>query len=159
MPTNEGLVIPGSNDYDELRTKNWDVGWFFNFSGSPFPGAVMKQQYSSSFNDEGYFTEPWDFGKVDGLWDSFIRARTFDEQLAIAEEIQLDFLERRIFIPLFRTKRFHSWWPSVRNMPLTQCCTVADVVEDMEQIWVDRDFTPFGDKTDGGSPNYVPGSN
>ena len=159
VPTGEGLVIPGSSDFDELRTKNWDVGWFFLFSGSPFPGANMRLQYGPTFNDEGYFTEHWDLGPVGQLWVDFLQARTFDEQLAIAEEIQIDLLERRIFVPLFRTKRFHSWWPSLRNMPLTQCCTVADVVEDMEQLWIDRDFTPFGDKTDGGSPNYVPGSN
>ena len=119
----------------------------------------MRQQYSSAFNEDDYFTEPWDFGKVDGLWDDFIQARTFDEQLAIAEMIQLDFLESRIFLPIFRSKRFHSWWPSLRNMPLTQCCTVADVVEDMEQLWIDRDFAPFGSDTDGGSPNYMPGRN
>ena len=158
-PNDEGLVIPGSNDFDELRTKNWDVGWFFLFSGSPFPGANMRLQYGPTFNEEGYFTEPWDLGGVPQLWDDFLQARTFEEQRAIADKIQLDFLERRIFVGLFRTKRFHSWWPALRNMPLTQCCTVADVVEDMEQLWVDRNFAPFGSDTDGGSPNYMPGRN
>ena len=158
-PTDEGLVIPGSNDFDELRTKNWDVGWFFLFSGSPFPGANMRLQYGPTFNEEGYFTEPWDLGPVPQLWQDFLQAKTFEEQLAVAELIQLDFLERRIFVPIFRSKRFHSWWPALRNMPLTQCCTVADVVEDMEQLWIDRDFAPFGSGTDGGSPNYVPGRN
>ena len=153
-------MIPGSNDFDELRTKNWDVGWFFLFSGSPFPGAEhappvrlrpsMKRATSPSPGTSAPSTQ---------LWQDFLQAKTFDEQLAVAEMIQLDFLERRIFIPIFRSKRFHSWWPALRNMPLTQCCTVADVVEDMEQLWIDRDFAPFGSGTDGGSPNYVPGRN
>ena len=56
---------------------------------------------------------------------------------------------------MFRSAIFHSWWPALRNMPRTQCCTVADVVEDMEALWIDRDFTPFGTRTEGDVGNFM----
>ena len=153
--TSEGLVVPGRNETAELESKNWDVLYFFLLAGSPYPGFQMRAEFSSVRNDSGWFTEDWDYSFVDPLWDQFDATSDRAVQQRIAEQIQELMLEKLYFVPMFRSAIFHSWWPALRNMPRTQCCTVADVVEDMEALWIDRDFTPFGTKTEGDVGNFM----
>lgn len=151
VPTSEGIVTPGSREDDELRTKNWDLGFRFLLSGGDFPGFVFRDQFSSLWNAQlgGIFSNDWDFSEVDPLWDQFDAEPSRARQGEIVDEIQMKFLENLYTIPVFRSAVFHAWWPSVFDMPRTQCCTVSDVVEDLELVWINQDHTPFGDLTAG----------
>ena len=87
------------------------------------------------------------------LWDEFDGTSDVTRQHEIVDQIQKDFLETLYQIPMYRFFSFHAWWPAVRNMPRTGCCTVDDMVEDMERVWIDRDFRPFGDLIESDGPN------
>ncbi len=153
-PTSEGLVVPGRNETAVVLSKDWDIVYFFQLAGSPYPGFRMREEFSSLTNASGWYTEDWDFSFVDPLWEQFDATSDRSVQQPIAEQIQELILEKLYFVGMFRSSIFHSWWPALRNMPRTQCCTVADVVEDMEALWIDRDFEPFGTKTEGDVGNF-----
>ena len=151
----DGIVDTGPSDTAEFQSQNWDISWFFFFSGSPYPGFGTRDQFSSRFNDLGWLSNPWDYSTVDPLWEEFDSISDRARQGEIFDEIQMKFLELRYVIGAYRTALFHSWWPALRNMPRSQCCTVADVVEDFEGFWIDRNFEPFGSLTEGDTPIYA----
>ncbi len=153
-PTSEGIFQVSGNDFPELRKKSWDINIFFALSGSDFPGFTFRQHFSSDFNKQGYLANDWDYSDVDPLWSQFDSERDQAKQKEIVNQIQQKFLEKRYQIGMYRSQVFHAWWPALRNMPRTQCCTVADIVEDFEAVWIDRDFKPFGDGTRGDTPRY-----
>ena len=156
VPNSEGIVDTGPSDLAEYQSNNWDISWFFFFSGEPYPGFQTRDQFSSRANAQGLVSNPWDYSEIDPLWEQF--DATGDRQLQgqLFDQIQNLLLEKLYIVPAYRTALFHSWWPALRNMPITQCCTVADVVEDFEGFWIDDDFEPFGDRTEGHTPIYAP---
>ena len=154
QPTSEGIVQVQGNDFIELQKKQWDINIFFALSGSDYPGFTFKQNFSSDYNTNGYTTSPNDYSDVDPLWAAFDSERDQAKQHAIVEQIEMKFLEKLYLVPMYRSAVFHAWYPAVRNMPRTQCCTVGDVVEDFEAVWIDRDYKPFGNLTSGDAPFY-----
>ncbi len=151
VPTSEGIVTPGRTENDELRTKNWDLGFQFLLSGGDFPGFVFRQNFSSIRNTTlgGIFSNDWDFSDIDPLWEQFDAEPDRQQQGEIVNDLQMKFLERLYVIPIFRSKVFHAWWPAVFDMPRTQCCTVSDVVEDLELVWLNKEHAPIGSLTTG----------
>ncbi len=145
VPDSNGIVDTGSSDRKVFLSNDWDLSWYFFFSGEPYPGFSMRDQFSSRANDMGQTSNDWDYSDVDPLWVQFDATGDRAKQQEIVNEIQTIFLEKLYLIPAYRTALFHSWWPALRNVPRTQCCTVADVVEDFEGFWIDRSFQPYFD--------------